>query len=63
MTVGITSCATNNLDERLSRAKKTLLMSIDNTYKRNLWKVESFSEKIDSHNNIDFTSSEIFEDF
>ena len=59
----ISRCSPDDLYERRFTSKKSLLISIEDSYLAYLWEIKSFSQEIHSYDDIYFSESEIFEYF
>lgn len=62
MTIHISCCTSDNLEEGSLRAEKSDLFSIEDTYKRCLRQIESFTQEIHPDDNIDL-SEPIFTEY
>ncbi len=60
-TIRISSCTTYDLDERRCRTQKSFLISIEYCQQRNFRQIQPFSKKIDTHNDIDDSRFEFFD--
>jgi hypothetical protein len=58
----ITRSTPDNLKKRRCRAEKSYLLGIEDSYKGNLWKIESFAEKIYPDDSIGLSEAQISED-
>lgn len=63
LSVLVSGGAANGLEESVSGSEKSLFVGVQNGDEGNFWEVESFAQKVDANNDVDFSQSEVSDDF
>ena len=63
MTLSISCCTANRLDQGSFRTKEAFLICIQNGYQRDLRNIQTFSQKVDTHQNIKYIQPHVADDF
>ena len=61
--VGIAGCAANGLDKACLTAKEALFVGIQDGNQRNFRQVETLTQQIDAHNDINGAHAQVFDNF
>ena len=62
LTVNITRCTTNGLNQRTFGTQETFFVSVKDCHQRNFRHIQPFTQQVDTHQHVEFTQAQIADD-